>query len=39
MAADREPIAASQFTNNKVPVLVVVGTKDELVAKPRMSRS
>jgi pimeloyl-ACP methyl ester carboxylesterase len=34
MAADREPIAASQFTNNKVPVMVVVGTKDELVAKP-----
>jgi pimeloyl-ACP methyl ester carboxylesterase len=34
MAADREPIAPSQFTNNKVPVLVVAGTKDELVTKP-----
>jgi pimeloyl-ACP methyl ester carboxylesterase len=34
MAADREPIAASAFTNNKVPVLVAVGTRDELVVKP-----
>jgi pimeloyl-ACP methyl ester carboxylesterase len=34
MAADREPIAPSQFTNNRLPVLVVVGTKDELVGKP-----
>jgi pimeloyl-ACP methyl ester carboxylesterase len=34
MAADREPIAASQFTNNNVPVLVAVGTRDELVTKP-----
>jgi pimeloyl-ACP methyl ester carboxylesterase len=34
MAADREPIAPSQLTSNIVPVLVVVGTKDELVAKP-----
>ncbi len=34
MAADREPIAATQFTNNKVPVLVAVGTKDELVTRP-----
>jgi len=34
MAADREPIAPSLFTNNQVPVLVAVGTKDELVAKP-----
>jgi pimeloyl-ACP methyl ester carboxylesterase len=34
MAADRSPIAPSQFTNNKVPVLVVVGTKDDLVGKP-----
>ncbi len=34
IASDREPIAPSQFTNNKVPVLVVVGTKDELVGNP-----
>ena len=34
MAADREPIAPSQFTRNTVPVLVVVGTKDDLVGKP-----
>ena len=34
MAADREAITPSQFTNNRVPVLVVVGTRDELVAKP-----
>jgi len=34
MAADRETIAPSQFTNNRVPVLVVVGTKDELVGRP-----
>lgn len=30
MAADRSPIAASNFTNNTVPVLIVVGTKDDL---------
>ncbi len=34
MAADREPIAPSQFTNNAVPVLVVVGSRDELVTRP-----
>lgn len=34
MAADREPISAKDYNRNKVPVLVVVGSKDELVEKP-----
>ena len=34
MASDREPIARSEFARNTVPVLVVVGTRDELVGKP-----
>ncbi len=34
MAADREPITPSHFTNNRVPVLLVVGTEDELVSRP-----
>lgn len=34
MGADREPITASLFARNQVPVLIVVGTKDELVGAP-----
>ncbi len=34
MAADREEIGAKDFKANRVPVLIVVGSKDELVEKP-----
>lgn len=34
MASDRKPIALSEFTSNTVPVLVVAGTKDDVIGKP-----
>jgi pimeloyl-ACP methyl ester carboxylesterase len=34
MASDRKPIAPSELTKNTVPVLIVVGTRDDLVERP-----
>lgn len=34
MAADREPVSAKDFSANRVPVLIAVGTKDDLAEKP-----
>jgi len=34
MASERRPIALSEFTRNTAPVLVVAGTKDDIIGKP-----
>ena len=34
MASERQPIPLGEFTRNTVPVLVVAGTKDDLVGEP-----
>jgi pimeloyl-ACP methyl ester carboxylesterase len=34
MASDRRPIALSEFTSNSAPVLVVAGTRDDIIGKP-----
>jgi pimeloyl-ACP methyl ester carboxylesterase len=34
IASDRKPVAPSELTKNAVPVLIVVGTRDDLVERP-----
>ncbi len=39
MAADREAIGAKDFSANRTPVLIVVGSKDDLAEKPEQLAS